>query len=221
MQDHTRTPSRALRRIATLGATALAAIGLTLGAASPALAHDELTGQSFTADADGTTTGIVLSFSNNIMEVGTEILIEDPDLTDVTEGAPQISGRNVTQAITGPLPKGGAYRVTWRVVSSDGHPIQGIYFFEIAENGSAEITATGETDPRFAETAEGSEPEPHHAAESTSEAPAETNERGDSSFPAGGWIALAAVLALGIGAGLFLAWRKRKKSAVSGTEGAN
>ncbi len=206
MQDHTRTHARATHRIAALGVAALAAVGLTLAAATPALAHDELTARTFTSDADGATTGVVLSFSNEIMPVGTEIVVDDASGTSVLDGTPVISGRDVTQPLVTPLETGALYKVTWRVVSSDGHPIQGAYLFEVAADGSAEVSDIDESDPRFGagtDETEGSTPTEVEADTSDS-ASAE-----QSSFPVGGWIAIGAVVVLGVAAAVLFASKKR------------
>lgn len=224
MQHALHAQSAAPRHIVTLVTATLAVIALTFTAAAPAFAHDELTGQTFTESTDGAVTGILLSFSNDIMDVGTEILIENPSLESVTAGAPEVSGRDVTQLITSPLPVGSAYRATWRVVSSDGHPIQGAFFFEIAADGSAEVTAVGGTDPRFetgdseAQNSAEAEGSPEAANTTDSAAATTTSAQNESSaFPAAGWIALVAVLALGAGGAVLFASRKRKQAAADAT----
>ncbi len=132
---------RTRSRLATLGLATLAALGLTFGAATPALAHDVLVGQSFATDASDTTTGVVLHFNNEIMNIGAEIVITSPSGAPAAEGEPDISGRDVTQQLTQPLETDGTYAMVWRVVSSDGHPIQGELSFAVAEDGSAEFVA--------------------------------------------------------------------------------
>lgn len=207
MKEQTRAPHGAVRRIASLGVAVLAAIGLTLGAAAPALAHDELTGRTFTNGTDGAVDGVVLSFSNDIMSVGTEIVVTDAAGNSVTKDAPEVVGRDVTQALVTPLKTGAneEYHVIWRVVSSDGHPIQGEYYFAVNESGVAEVTAYTEPDPRV----EGEEGEAHEHAEdevaTTDSAAAE-----QSSFPVGGWIAIGAVVVLGAAAAVLFATKKRK-----------
>lgn len=138
-RTHARPRTRLPFTLGALGAAALAAIGLTLSAAAPALAHDELIGQDFTVNADGETDAIVLQYNNNIMDVGTEIRATDPNGNDVANGDPFVEGRDVTQPLAAPLAAGGPYEIAWRVVSSDGHPIQGLISFEITEDGTAAI----------------------------------------------------------------------------------
>ncbi len=219
MQHSTRTPIRAVQRIAALGVATLAAIGLTLGAASPALAHDELINTSLEFNnTTGEVSALNLTFSNSIMAVGTEIIVTDEAGTNVSSAEPELSGPTVRQAFDAPL-AAGAYQAVWRVVSSDGHPIQGASYFEVAEDGSAELSAIGEDDPRFAEDEHADD---GHADSGTASAQAgtETTNTGDaqsegSSFPVIGWVAIAAVLVLGVGGAVSLSARKRKQAAAS------
>ncbi|MFV0433009.1 MAG: copper resistance protein CopC [Leucobacter sp.] len=154
-----------------LAIAALAAIGLTLGAAAPALAHDELTGYSIAES--GSDVAFELTFSNEIMEVGSEIVVtadqpagddssgnnssgsntsDDKTSGDsgenVAEGDPVVEGRSVTQTLRSDLADGD-YTALWRVVSSDGHPIQGAL--------TLTIDGGGLTDIALAENAEGTE----------------------------------------------------------------
>lgn len=155
-----RTVSRLRRFTAATAIAGALAIGGTALAASPAFAHDELVGQGFTEDQQtGAVSGITLTFSDSVIKVGTEIAITDPKGAVVSDGAAVVNARDVTQAVKTPLPAGGAYQVAWRVVSSDGHPISGSYFFEVAADGSAQITAVGEDDPRSAPSKDGAKPE--------------------------------------------------------------
>ncbi|QZY52555.1 copper resistance CopC family protein [Leucobacter tenebrionis] len=135
-------------RIAALGLTALATLGLSLGVASPALAHDELVDRSVVADAQtGSADAIRLSFNNSIIEVGTEIVVTSADGADVTDGTPEVSGPDVTQQLASDLPEGD-YDIAWRVVSSDGHPIEGGFVLQLGAPGptQAEDAAIVETD---------------------------------------------------------------------------
>lgn len=212
MQHHTHTHARAFQKFAALGVACIAALGLTLGAASPALAHDELldTGLEFDSATDELN-AISLVFSNDIMPVGTEIIVTDGADTNVSSAEPEISGPTVRQALDAPLAVGG-YEAVWRVVSSDGHPIQGAFNFQVAEDGTAEIVAEEEIAAEEEEHSHAADEEDAHAADvsdDTTDMVIATRE--DSSFPVGGWIALAVVIV--VGAGAFIALSKRKKSA--------
>lgn len=120
------------RRFTRLAAAALIAIGGALGlaavGATPALAHDQLI--SYSAENGE----IRLSFNNEVLQVGSEINVTGPDGVDVTEGSPEFSGPNVTQRLADDLVDG-EYTAQWRIVSSDGHPIQGEFALSV-EGGS-------------------------------------------------------------------------------------
>ncbi|MBL3686614.1 copper resistance protein CopC [Leucobacter zeae] len=153
--------------VATVG---LAAVPL-LGVAAPALAHDELIGTTAVVDeTDGSLEAIELSFSNSIIETGAEMTVTDASGTDVTDGALEISGPDVTQPVADDL-SAGDYSAAWRVVSSDGHPIEGFFTVTVEADGAVEIVdeAIAEDDPRSAENAEDHGAEGHaaegHAAE--------------------------------------------------------
>lgn len=135
---NTHTLPRRLTRFGAAGLIAAAAgLGLSLSAAAPALAHDQLTGYELNTDpGDGHLKSLTLSFSDKVLDLGTEIRITDGDENEVADGAPQLEQRDVIQPVKSGL-KAGAYNVAWRVVSSDGHPIEGIIAFEITADGEA------------------------------------------------------------------------------------
>ena len=109
-----------------------------VGVASPAFAHDELIG---TDPAEGTVVetlpaSLTLTFSGVLLtgEGATEVAVTDASGADLTASSPVLDGVRVTQQLSGdPV---GAVQVTWRVVSSDGHPISGQYSFTVGEEGS-------------------------------------------------------------------------------------
>ncbi|UUL77332.1 copper resistance protein CopC [Pseudarthrobacter sp. Fe7] len=67
--------------------------------------------------------------------------VQDANGTDQADGAVSIVDNHVTQAVKAGAP-GGKYTVTWRVASSDGHPIEGTFTFTAgAANASAAPSA--------------------------------------------------------------------------------
>ena len=140
MHTHNRAASGWSR---TVGAFAIAAtLGLASAAllqpASPAHAHDQLIDAAIEASSNGEASALRLTFSDNVLEVGTEIHVTDPDGGDATSAAPVFNGRDVTQALKTPLPDG-SYMSAWRVVSSDGHPIEGAFSFDVAAGEASEV----------------------------------------------------------------------------------
>lgn len=154
----------------TVGAVGiLAAIGLAtaalFGAATPAQAHDQLIDSVIEQSDSGEATALRLTYNNNVLDVGTEVLITDVNGTDVTKGAPKVSGRDVTTALDAPL-SDGSYRAVWRVVSSDGHPIDGGFSFDITDGEASPLRTL---DPVGEEPAE-HEHEDGHEHEAAEEA---------------------------------------------------
>ncbi|QIK62399.1 hypothetical protein G7068_03610 [Leucobacter viscericola] len=155
--------SRSLtRRLTTLATAGLIAGAAALGVASPAFAHDELISTNLiTNESDGTLESFKISFSNSIIEVGTEIVATAADGSSVTDGAPVISGPDVTQPLKKDLAPG-EYSAAWRVVSSDGHPIEGEFKFTVEKDGKPG-DAIIEPDPRFANDTKTEEADHDHA----------------------------------------------------------
>lgn len=140
------------RRLSLFASAALVAGAAVFGVANPALAHDELVStELITNEADGTIAAVQLSFSNSIIELGTEIIVTGSDGASVTDGTPVVSGPDVTQALKSDLAEG-TYSSSWRVVSSDGHPIEGSLGIQVEDDGSARVVdaAATEDDPRVA-----------------------------------------------------------------------
>lgn len=124
---------RRLRRL--LGVAALAAApvaGLSLVAVPAAVAHDQLVAS--TPEDGGTVstplTSVELVFSNAIPGEFVQVAVTDAAGAAYQDGAPQTVGDTVTQAVR-QLPDG-AYTIAYRVVSSDGHPIDGTVGFTVA-----------------------------------------------------------------------------------------
>ncbi|MFB0834728.1 copper resistance CopC family protein [Arthrobacter halodurans] len=139
---HTAAPARTARAAAPRAAilhagptaatrtllTALAAAFLgwaALAAAPSALAHDALlestpaSGSELTVAPDSA----VLRFSGELKPIGTQVVLTDE--TGAAHDAEASVSRDVLNVDFGsPLPDG-EYTLVWRVVSSDGHPIEG------------------------------------------------------------------------------------------------
>lgn len=116
---------------------------LTLLTATPAAAHDRLVASS---PAEGSTLSAVpatveLTYSAPILPTGAVVQVRDPAGTDRAVGSPTVAGTAVTVAVD-PAAPSGAYTVVWRVVSSDGHPIEGTVAFTLAVPAEATPTAT-------------------------------------------------------------------------------
>lgn len=116
--------------------------------APPAQAHDGLATSSPAADAvlDVAPTEITLSFTGNILgDAGANaVIVTDASVAQVQSGTVSVDGAVVTQPLTPEL-ENGAFTVTWRVVSSDGHPISGEYVFHVDAPAPAPSAAPTES----------------------------------------------------------------------------
>jgi methionine-rich copper-binding protein CopC len=132
------------------------ALLVALVSSLPANAHDEVVSQS-PAQGEVVEAGqieIRVQFSDTPISLedgsGNEISVTLPD------GSQLYSGCFPTESSFGVLPvdldQAGTHRVSWRVVSSDGHPISSEFSFEV-ENTTGYVA-----DPDFAYPPCGSEP---------------------------------------------------------------
>ncbi|MFI8778792.1 copper resistance protein CopC [Brachybacterium paraconglomeratum] len=152
--------------LAALFAALLAAL-LALGA--PAQAHDTLLESD---PADGATLetspeAITLTFSADVLEVSPLVRITDESGEQLAEITPSVDGPVATATLEEPLPAGTS-TVQWRVVSSDGHPIEGTFEVTVVRDAAAEETTEAPAE-------ESSPAEESAPAETT--APAEEGEQ--------------------------------------------
>ncbi|HIZ37973.1 MAG TPA: copper resistance protein CopC [Candidatus Ruania gallistercoris] len=143
-----------LLALVTFGALLLA--GLT---ALPAAAHSTLLSSTPEdgAELDEAPDAVVLTFNENITDLGTDIVISGPDGEDVAGGETEIDGPDVSRALGDAL-TAGEYSVTWRAVSADGHPIDGELTFTLTEDavaagaGAEESSEANESEEPTSET---------------------------------------------------------------------
>ncbi|WP_433531110.1 copper resistance protein CopC [Micromonospora sp. CA-263727] len=168
------------RSAAGLLAAALAAAALLVPPASPAYAHNVLRKATPAQDAKLTAppTKITLDFLQKLNPKFTTITLSDATEQKVTTGEPEVSGTKGTVTIDAPLANG-TYTVAYRVVSTDGHPVQGSYKFTVADpdasaapTASAEVTEPSSTPPAAPTTAAASTaPASPVASDSTDDGP--------------------------------------------------
>ena len=110
----------------------------------PAHAHDTL----IAADPeDGATLEtspeeITLTFSANILDVSPVARISDEDGELLTEITPRVEGPDAIVELTEPLPAG-THTIQWRVVSSDGHPIEGALTITVEQDSEDSASEDG------------------------------------------------------------------------------
>ncbi|WP_190394207.1 copper resistance CopC family protein [Nocardiopsis quinghaiensis] len=210
-------PSRVLPRVAAALLAPLAA-ALVL-APSPALAHDALTGSS---PEDGQTLDsvpeeVVLTFSNAPMEggSGSAVVVTGPDEeTTYEEGEPAFDGTDVSVGLS-TLDQAGEYTIGFRVVSSDGHPIQDTLTFSVTEEAVAAAAPESVPEETAPDEAEEAGTEEEAAGEPAEEAPADEAPASEGVSPVA--LALLAVVAVGgIAAVVLVAVRMRKRPGAGG-----
>lgn len=159
---------RRVQRLRLLIIAAVAAVFAVALSPQLALAHDQLV-ENAPADNEVLSESpeeVVLRYNNSVLDIGegaTIVRVTDAAGVSVVDGIPEISGPYVTQALS--ELEDGAYRVTWRVVSSDGHPISGTFLFGVGEGAEDAIAAM----PPIGETSEdGAETQQADASESDS-----------------------------------------------------
>ncbi|QRZ61307.1 copper resistance CopC family protein [Rothia sp. ZJ932] len=135
----------------TISRSVLATVGIAAavcaGALTPAYAHDELISSNPENGAELETApdALELTYSGEIMDIGNQVRVTNSVGDSVAEGEPTVNGKQVTQNLNlGDAAADETYTVTWRVVSSDGHPIQGTYEFVVGEGASDTAAAPAE-----------------------------------------------------------------------------
>lgn len=115
---------------------------VALVTAPSAQAHDTLIdaspGQG--AAVEDVPTEVVLTFSAEILDLPTTIVVTASDGTTVAQGSPTVDGQAVRLALPPDLPNDD-YEVTWSVVSSDGHRTENSYTFTLAAAANDTTTA--------------------------------------------------------------------------------
>lgn len=126
----------------TLALGVLAAALAVSATSLPASAHDSLISSTpepgeRLASAPGE---VSLRFSDDVLTVGSAIIVADAEGRDWVTSEVIILGDTVSAELDPGLPDAG-YEIRWRVVSSDGHPISGLVPFTVGDGTPIERTA--------------------------------------------------------------------------------
>jgi methionine-rich copper-binding protein CopC len=126
-------PARVLVAVLAALATLAATLLLGIGAAAPAQAHDRIisTDPADGAQLDAAPAALTMTFSTEPLAVEPQVVVTDTAGTVVAQGSPTIEGTSATFPWPAEL-TGDTYTIAWRVVSSDGHPIEGTFSFAVA-----------------------------------------------------------------------------------------
>jgi methionine-rich copper-binding protein CopC len=115
-----------------------------LGAVAPASAHDSAESSS---PAQGATVAtppekVSVTFNRDPLGIGAQFSVKDATGKEWADGAVEIVDNVASQRLKAGAPAG-EYTVTWRVASSDSHPIEGTFgFTATAASGSAPSGST-------------------------------------------------------------------------------
>jgi len=183
-----------------LAATVAACVALLLGAA-PAFAHTRLEGSNPAdkSNVDSAPDSVSLSFNEDISAEFASMSVVGPDGTNYATGQVSAAGGQVSTAVS-PLGPAGAYTIGYRVVSDDGHPVQGKVSFTLTAPGPGAAAAT---------------PAPAAAEATAAPAPATTavdpqaSTRPDEGAPIWPWLVGAVIL---VAAGAVVALRLGRRS---------
>lgn len=144
-------------------------------APAPAFAHDVLidSDPEDGATLDTVPEEVVLTFNNAPMEggSGSAIVVTGPDGAENQEGELAFDGTDVTVGLA-PLGEAGEYSIAYRVVSSDGHPIQDTLAFSVTEEA---VAATAPEEPEE-DPATGAEEEAGEDTETIDDSPASAED---------------------------------------------
>jgi len=192
------------RRFAVV-VTLIIIIAFVVVAVAPAFAatpaglalHAQLLGSS---PKDGSTVAtaeqVVLTFNEDVDATFVKVSVKGPDGSE-TAGKPTVADREVTQALAPDLPAG-EHVVTYRVVSTDGHPVSGSVTFT-----STQAPASATPSPTSTAVTPSPSASPVASPTPTLTTAPTSGSSGDDSTP---WLVVAVVAvlaALGLGA----AWR--------------
>jgi methionine-rich copper-binding protein CopC len=179
----------------------LATLALLVLGSSAAAAHDRLVSTSPDDGATVATTPaqVSLTFSDDVVPVGTKIVVSGPD-GDVQQGRPRVDGATVTQSLA-PGSSGGSYTVTWRATSKDGHPVSGTFRFTASAAGATVPSRTAVTsDPPTSTTPSAAASATSSTADPAAAPSSSTGEADQTGTSWGLWLVLAVLVLAGAGA---------------------
>ncbi|WP_433607560.1 copper resistance CopC family protein [Dactylosporangium sp. CA-139114] len=163
-----------------------AALVVVLVPAQPAFAHSQLVRTDPAANTTVSTpvTAVTLTFNEMVKQQFSTVVVTGADGLSHSDGTPRSVDRNLTQSVKA-LPAG-KVTVAWRVVSADGHPVEGQFAFTYAAPAAASVPSTA-----------------------ASTATPVASQAGTSSGLSGaGWAAIGGALLLVVLVGGWLWWRR-------------
>jgi copper resistance protein C len=122
----------------------LGTLGLLVLPAAPALAHTEQVSVSPTAGSSttGSVPAVEIDFSDEVLPGLARVVVRDARGRDHVAGRVAVLGGRVSARLEDIGP--GRYRVDYRVVADDGHPVTGTYRFRVTAAPAGGTGGTGE-----------------------------------------------------------------------------
>ena len=140
---------------------------------------------------------VVLTFNEDVNPDFVKVAVKGPNGLEA-RGAPAVDAREVTQDLAQDLPAG-KHAVTYRVVSTDGHPVSGTVTFTTTQAAASASTGPSPSPSASATAADG-------GSVVASPAPSAAPASGDSGSGSVPWLVVGAVAVLVV-LGLGAAWR--------------
>lgn len=114
----------------------LIVVGIMVAVTPAAQAHTEVTGTSPAANEQlsQAPTQVTISTRETVREMGSAIVVTSPSGARVDDGSTEISGTTTLIGLIA-LSETGTYTVDYRLLASDGHPIEGSFTFTLVEGG--------------------------------------------------------------------------------------
>lgn len=189
-------------RLAALAAALLLGTG-TILIASPAFGHASQVESSPAADdvLPTSPTEVTITFDSGLLDMGAALVVRDQDGTSIVTGEPIIDDRSFSIAVN-PSAPAGAYDVAYRVVSADGHTVEGAFTYTVEGTPDAVASNAG-----AGSSAPPAPAAPEDAAETAPEAaPAVATSDAEASggFPVIWVVGVGLVVIVGVGAALLL-----------------
>lgn len=124
------TPSRPHHLLLALAGALLVSLALLFAQALPASAHSRVvaTSPDEGSSAAQPVTAVSVTMNENIGKVGYELHLTDSLGNEIALGQATVDGPTLAAPVTGPM-AAGTFTVAYRVVSADGHPVDGAFAF--------------------------------------------------------------------------------------------
>lgn len=189
--DRLRAPARA-------AAALCAALAVLLVPAAPAWAHNALRESTPSKGSQLALppNQVELVFAERLDPKFTTVAVTSTEGATVTTGKPTVAGTRATQPLAATL-AAGSYTVAYRVVSVDGHPVQGSFTFTIA------AATRGASTPSTAPT---SAPAPAATSAADSQSPDAAAQDVSTGGGTRTWLVVAVLAAAAV---MVLLWRLR------------